>query len=150
MNNAEVKEFLRQYEYADKRAKILEEEYLAENYAIDAIRSLMDNDGMPHSRNISKPTEEKAIRLADKKLRLVEAKLEALHQKQNVFNITEMVNGIRGEVLFYRYIKLMKWEEVCVAVHKSWNVTHTYHREALREVAEILEKQDGIAHTRPI
>ena len=57
-----AKEYLRQYEYAVKRIQRLEEEYAAERLLIDAVRSVSDNDGMPHGSGISKPTEDKAIR----------------------------------------------------------------------------------------
>ena len=43
-----AKEFLRQYEYADRRVRRLEMEYQDELIMVDAIRSASDNDGMPH------------------------------------------------------------------------------------------------------
>ena len=73
-----AKEYLRQYEYAAKRVKRLEEEYNTEREQIDAVRSVSDNDGMPHGNGISKPTEEKAIRLADKLQELADARLDAV------------------------------------------------------------------------
>ena len=59
-----AKEYLKQYEYATKRAEKFHEEYKREMLLVDAIRSTTDNDGMPHGSGISKPTEEKALRLA--------------------------------------------------------------------------------------
>ena len=67
-----AKEFLRQYEYADRKVRRLETEYHDELIMVDAIRSASDNDGMPHGSGISKPTEEKALRIADKHLRLID------------------------------------------------------------------------------
>ena len=58
-----AKEYLKQYEYAHKKAERFREEYEAEMLKVDAVRSLSDNDGMPHGSGISKPTEDKAIRL---------------------------------------------------------------------------------------
>lgn len=139
--NTKAKEFLKRYEHADRRVRILEEEYNKECELIDAVRSLSDNDGMPRGSGISKPVEDKAIRLADKALRLAEARLEAIAERQHVFDVISRIGGLPGEVLYERYVKLLRWEEVCVKVHKSWNVTHGYHREGLQMVSDILDQE---------
>ena len=138
--NTKAKEFLKGYEHADRRVRILEEEYNKELEMIDAVRSLSDTDGMPHGSGISKPVEEKAIRLADKALKLAEARLEAVEERQRVFDVVSQIEGRPGEVLFERYIKLLRWEEICVVIHKSRNVTHGYHREGLQQGSERLEQ----------
>lgn len=138
--NTKAKEFLKRFEHADRRVKILEEEYEKEREMIDAVRSLSDNDGMPHGSGISKPTEERAVRLADKAMKLADARWDAIEERQKVFDIVNQIDGLPGEVLYHRYVKLLRWEEVCVAVHKSWNVTHGYHREGLQQVSELLEQ----------
>lgn len=133
-----AKEFLKQYEYADRRARRLKEEYEKEMLLIDAIRSASDNDGMPHGPGISKPTEEKALRLADKRLKWVEAELDAIAKRQEVFELIYDIDGIEGEVLIQRYVKLHKWEEICVELHYSWHGIHAAHRRALRIVDRAL------------
>ena len=135
-----AKEFLRQYEYAVKRIHRLEEEYEAETLLIDAVRSVSDNDGMPHGSGISKPTEEKAVRLADKKLRLIQARLDAIEIRQQVFDMINEIDGIEGDVLYQRYIKLHKWEDICVLLHYSWYGVHSAHRRALQMVEENIVK----------
>ena len=57
-------EYLKQYEWAVNRVRRYEEAYAKESMLIDAVRSLSDNDGMPHGSGIGRPTEVKAIRLA--------------------------------------------------------------------------------------
>lgn len=134
-----AKEFLRQYEYADRRVKRLETEYQEELMMVDAVRSASDNDGMPHGSGISKPTEDKALRLADKHLRLVDARLEAIAKRQEVFDLIDGIDGIEGDLLFERYIKLRKWEEICILLHYSWKGVHKVHRRALNIVDEIIK-----------
>ena len=134
-----AKEFLRQYEHAVRRIARLTEEYEQEQLLIDAVRSLSDNDGMPHGSGVSKPTEDKAVRLADKALRLVDARLDAIDARQKVFDLINDIDGIEGDILFERYINLHKWEEICILVHYSWNGVHQAHRRALRMVQEILD-----------
>ena len=134
-----AKEYLKQYQYAVDRVRRYEEEYENESLLIDAIRSASDNDGMPHGSGISKPTEDKAIRLADRALRLTEARLEAIRIRQDVFDLIDSIDGIEGDVLYQRYINLHKWEEVCVMLHYSWQGIHLIHRRALAIVESRLK-----------
>ena len=140
-----AKEFLRQYEYAVKRIRRLEEEYEAETLLIDAVRSVSDNDGMPHGSGISKPTEEKAVRLADKLQRLTDARLEAVRIRQSIFDVIELVGGDEADVLYQRYVKLkpdgnrQTWEEVCDAVYWSWFKVSGLHHSGLEKVEKLIK-----------
>ena len=134
-----AKEFLKQYEYADRKVRRLETEYHDELLMVDAIRSASDNDGMPHGTGISKPTEDKAIRLADKHLRLIDARLEALAKRQEVFDLINSIEGIEGDALYERYVNLRKWEEICVLLHYSWQGIHKVHKRALEIVESRLK-----------
>lgn len=134
-----AKEYLKQYEYAVDRVRRYEEEYQNELTLIDAIRSASDNDGLPHGSGISKPTENKAVRLADKSLRLVEARLRAVEVRQEIFDLVDSIDGIEGDVLYQRYINLHKWEEICVLLHYSWQGIHLVHRRALAIVESRLK-----------
>lgn len=134
-----AKEYLKQYERAARRVQRYRQEYEDESRLIDAVRSLSDNDGMPHGSGISKPTEDKAIRLADKRLRLIQAELEALRVKQDVFDFICGIEGIEGEVLYHRYIRLLKWEQICLIINYSWPNTMRIHRRALDIVQQQID-----------
>lgn len=131
-----AKEYLKQYEYAVKRIQRLEEEYAAEQLLIDAVRSLSDNDGMPHGSGISKPTENKAVRLADKKLRIIQARLDAIEVKQELFDFVDSIEGDEGEVLFRRYISLEFWKDIASEMKYSERAIYKIHQRALRIVDE--------------
>ena len=131
-----AKEYLRQYEYAVKRIRRLEEEYESEQMLIDAVRSLSDNDGMPHGSGISKPTENKAVRLADKKLRIIQARLDAIEVKQELFDFVDSIEGDEGEVLFRRYISLEFWKDIASEMKYSERAIYKIHQRALRIVDE--------------
>lgn len=135
-----AKEYLKQYERAAKRAQRYRQQYEEESALIDAVRSLSDNDGMPHGSGTSKPTEEKAIRLADRRMRLIRAELEAIRIKQDLFDFIDGIEGVEGDVLYHRYIRLLKWEEVCLIVHYSWPNTMRIHRRALERVQKIIDE----------
>lgn len=135
-----AKEFLKQYEYAARRVQRLEKELNDERLMIDAVRSLSDNDGLPHGTGISKPVEERAIRLADKLAELEQARLDAIEIRREVFHVVQNVDGIPGDILFARYVQLMTWDEICKMVSYSWGSVHRYHRIGLEIVAGMINK----------
>lgn len=124
-----AKEFLRQYEYADRKAKRLKAEYEREHELIGSIS--INIDGMPHGFGISRKVENEALKLAEKAARWKEAELDAIRVRQEVFEAIYNIPGIEGEVLVERYINLRKWEEICVLVHYSWQGVHKVHKRAL-------------------
>lgn len=133
-----AKEYLRQYEYATRKVKRLEAELEEETLLIDSVRSVSDNDGMPHGSGINKPTEDRAIRLADKRLRLVQARLDAVEIRQNVYDVIEQIGGDEADVLYQRYILLKTWDKVCESVFYSWYKVNHLHRDALEKVDKII------------
>lgn len=135
-----AKEFLKQYEEAQRRALRYKTEYEKEMELIDAVGSTLGGEpGMPRGSGVSRSTEAKALRLADKALKWKQAELDAIDKRQEVFDVICTVKDLPGEVLYERYVNLHKWEEICVLVHKSWNSVHYAHRKALRIVQEYLD-----------
>jgi DNA-directed RNA polymerase specialized sigma subunit len=131
-----AKEYLKQYEYADKRAKRLQAEYERELELIDSVRSTLGGDGMPHGSGVSRRTEDAAVRLADKAMRWKMAQVEAIEKRQEVFELIHDVEGTEGEILYERYINLRRWEDICVVIHLSWRQTHRLHGKALNLIEE--------------
>ena len=130
-----AKEFLRQYEDANRRALRCKTEYETELEKIDAIGSTLSNDaGMPHGSGVSRRTEDKAIRLADKAARWKIAELDAIEKRQEVFEVIHDIPEVEGDLLYERYINLHRWEDICVLLHYSWNGIHKAHRRALQIV----------------
>ena len=133
-----AKEYLKQYEYAARKAARCRKEYEDEMQRIDAVRSVSDNDGMPHGSGISKPTEEKAIRLANAAARWKTAELEAIETRQEVFMVVSRIPGIEGDVLFGRYIELKPWEEIAADLNYSLRGIYAIHGRALQMAADHL------------
>lgn len=130
-----AKEFLRQYEHANRIVQRCKTEYETEMLKIDAIGSTLSNDGMPHGNGISRKTEDKAIRLAEKATKWKVAELDAIAKRQQVFELIYDIPGIEGEILIERYVNLRKWEDICVIIHLSWRQTHRLHAKALAIVS---------------
>ncbi|MBQ1293902.1 MAG: hypothetical protein IIY21_07665 [Clostridiales bacterium] len=135
-----AKEYLKQYEELNRIAKRYKAEYQLEIERIDAIGSTLAGEpGMPHGTGVSRKTEDKAIRLADKALKWKAAELDAIEKRQEIFELISDVKGVEGEVLYERYINLRHWEEICVLIHYSWVQTHEYHKRALRIIQDRIE-----------
>ena len=129
---------MEQYEDALRRVRQCEEQYKRESLLIDSIRSTSDNDGMPHGSGISKPTEEKAVRLAEKGMDLFEARKEALRLQREIFEIAYKVGGVESDVLVERYINLRDWSKIYAIINYSDSQTYRYHISGLDKVADIL------------
>ena len=135
-----AKEFLRQYEYADKKAKRLQAEYERELELIDSVRSTLGGDGMPHGSGISRRTEDAAIRLSEKAEKWKDAQTDAIHKRQLVFDAIHDIDGVEGDVLYQKYINYEQtWEEIAQALHYSVRGIQYAHGRALLIVASKLE-----------
>lgn len=133
-----AKEYLERYEDALRRVRWCLEQYERESLLIDAIRSASDNDGMPHGNSIGRPTESKAIKLAEKGMDVLTARAEAYRAEGEVFAVAYKVGGVEGDVIIERYIKLKDWNDIYPAVNYSVSQTHRYHRAGLDKVADVL------------
>lgn len=134
-----VKEFLKQYGEAERQAERLKKEYQEEVERIGSIKSPADNDGMPHSTNISKTVELQAIRLAEKAEEYKEAQIYAMKKRQEVFDVIWNVPGIEGQILYERYINLKNWDDVAESVHYSLQHVHRLHGAVLLELQNVIE-----------
>ena len=133
-----AKEFLQQYGEAVRIAERVKTEYDQEQDLIDSVRSALGGDGTPHGGGISKATENKAIKLADKALELKDAELEAIRIRQKVFDVIRTVPGEKGDVLYERYINLKSWDEVADSVGYSKRHARNLHDEAIDIVQHFL------------
>ena len=126
-----AKEFLKQYEEADRRAQRCRAEYEREHDLIDSVKSTLDTDGMPRGSGVSKSVEDRAIRLADKAMCWKVAQLDALEKRQEVFELIHGIEGIEGDVLYEKYIKLRTWEDIADTLHYSVRGVQYAHGRAL-------------------
>lgn len=142
-----AREYLEQYKEACRRIRRYEQEYEEECILVDAVRSLSDNDGMPHSHSISRPTEDKAIRLADASLRLVTARLKAVELRQDIFDTVMSIGGLESEVLLQRFIYLRGWMDICRDLNYSWYPIRIAWHRGEEMIQKILD--DRQSHTTP-
>lgn len=133
-----AKEYLKQYENAVRVVERVQREYDEQMEQIDSIRSALGGDGLPRSGKISKQVEKQAIRLAEKAEELMEAEVNAIEIRQEIFNMILKVPGEPGDVLQARYVNLMKWEDVADQVGYTVRHTHNLHRIGLEQIGALL------------
>jgi hypothetical protein len=133
-----AKEYLERYREAVRLARQSEIEYLKELELIDAVRSPLGNDGTGSGGKISKTTEDKAIRLAEKAEAVRQAGSEALRIRQEVYDVVRSVRGEAGSVLYERYIALKSWDEVAKTVGYSKRHCKNLEAQGLGKVKDFL------------
>ena len=105
-------EYLEQYEYALYAANRARKTYELEMERIDAIGSTLSSDGQPHGSGISRKTEDKAVRLADKASAWLDAEELAQIKMEEIAHFINRIPGIEGVVLYQRYVQLLGWKEI--------------------------------------
>ena len=132
------KEYLEQYKQKEILLLRVREEYQKELDQIDAIRSALDNSGVP-SGQVSRSVEIRALRLAEKAERLADVEIDALETRQKVFDVIAKVEGVKGQILYERYINLKKWADVADAVCYDERHTRRLHNDAIKIVENALK-----------
>lgn len=127
-----AEEYLKQYRELNRKAQRYKAEYQTELEKIDAIGSTLAGEpGMPHGTGISRKTEDKAIRLADKATKWITAELEAIEKRQEIFELIHDIDGIEGDILYERYINLLTWEQIAERLYYSDSGLYYAHQRAL-------------------
>ncbi len=132
--------YLKQYEENTKKVTRLYEEYLKERDLIDSIRSSLGGDGTPHGTAIGNPTEQKALRLADKLIEYTDTLNDAMQITWAVFDTVMNVPGVMGDVLYWRYIKFKKtWDEIADIINYGPRQTMRIHKKALAYIKDVIK-----------
>ncbi len=127
----EKKDYLRGYERAVRQMERI-------NERIDEIRSNrigtgINCDGMPHAHNNNSDLSDYAAKIDKELRRYAKARYRRIMLCKEISDkIEQMDNEDEKDVLTYRYIRLMKWEDICVKIDKSWKQTHRIHAKALK------------------
>lgn len=86
---------------------------------------------MPHAHNNTDLSAYAAL-LDEEERRYMKARYHRIKLCREITDkIERMDNEDEKDVLMYRYIRLMKWEDICVKMGHSWQHTHRIHKKAL-------------------
>ena len=122
------KEYLKQYEKAVRQMKRSEEKI--KEMHLSKIMPSAGNDGMPHAHNNTDLSAYAAL-LDEEERRYMKARYHRIKLCREITDkIERMDNEDEKDVLMYRYIRLMKWEDICVKMGHSWQNTHRIHKKA--------------------
>ena len=124
------KEYLREYGKAVRQMKRSEEKIT--EMRLSKIMPSSGNDGMPRAHNNTDLSGYAAL-LDEEERRYMKARYRRIKIcKEITDKIERMDNEDEMDVLVYRYIRLMKWEDICGKISKSWKQTHRIHARALK------------------
>lgn len=123
------KEYLRGYGRAVRQME--RSEVKIAEMRMNKICPSVNNDGMPHAHSNSDLSGYAAL-LDEEERRYMKARYERIRICRDISDkIERMGNEDEKDVLMYRYIKLMKWEDICVKMGHSWQHIHRIHKRAL-------------------
>lgn len=123
------KEYLKEYEKAVRQMKRSEEKIT--EMRLSKIMPSAGNDGMPHAHNNTDLSGYAAL-LDEEERRYMKARYHRIKLCREITDkIERMDNEDEKDVLMYRYIRLMKWEDIAVKMEYSWQHLHKIHARAL-------------------
>lgn len=125
------KEYLWSYQKAAKQIKRIEDK-------IKEIRGMkiypaVTNDGMPHGTGGCGDLSGYAAKLDETERKYKKARYNRICLFKEITDKIELQeNENEKNVLYYRYIKWMHWEDICVRTGYSWKQIHRIHANALK------------------
>lgn len=127
--NEKKKEYLRGYERAVRQME--RSELRIHELRLNRVCPSVIQDGMPHAHGCSDLSGYAS--LIDQEERMYMK--HRYERARKCCEITDRIERLESEdekdVLLYRYIRLMKWEDICVKMGFSWKQIHRIHSRAL-------------------
>ena len=133
-----AKEYLLQYRKLKTRIEDLRSDIYELGEAVTSVKSLSDNDGMPHGSGYNNKTERQIAALVDKKREYQQLLIDLENKK---IEICETIDSLEDPVMIRllrdRYIKLLGGEEIAVNIGYTPAHTRGYlHLNSLRAISE--------------
>lgn len=123
------KEYLQEYERAVRQME--RSEVKINEMRLNKICPSVKLDGMPHARTHNDLSGYAAL-LDEEERRYIKARYERIKLCRDISDKIEcMESEDEKDVLMYRYIKLMKWEDICMKMDYSLQHIHRIHKKAL-------------------
>ena len=129
--NEKKKCYLRGYERAVRQMQ--RSELRIRELRLNRICPAVIADGMPHVSGGS-DLSDFAAKLDREERRYMKARYLRVKLCREIMDkIERLPNEDEKDVLVFRYIKLMKWEDICVEMGFSWKQVHRIHSKALTD-----------------
>lgn len=136
----DAKEYLKGYRKAQILADRLHERYDYLQSKYDSIRSsAIYHEAGRSSGGIYKPTEQLVERAQEAREAWVAAELEADRKHKEILDTLSRLPDVYGNILVYRYLDRMIWEDVNEKINYSRTQTFKLHVDALAKLQAILD-----------
>lgn len=132
-----AKEYLQSYSTISARVKLLQD--TIEQLRTEAESVSISLDGMPHGQG-NKSWENIAVKLAEYETELSEELSAFWEKRMDIINTIGLLDHQHQTLLYKRYIKGMRWEQIAYEMHFSWRHCHRVHGRALAELDKIINK----------
>lgn len=130
--NEKKKLFLKSYLKNKQAVKRIEEQL--EELRMNKMYPSVINDGMPHGTD-KRDLSDYAARVDELERELIKKRYERIVSFQNVqAAIEDLEDETEKDLLTYRYLKGIKWEEIAVEMGYSWQHIHKIHATALKKL----------------
>lgn len=131
--NEQKKEFLMIYQLAKRDVTRLEEQ-LAELRIGKMSPGCEIGDGLPHAHNAT-DLSGYAAKVDELEREIVAARYRRICAFEQVRDCIEALEDEREKLLLtYRYLRGLKWEEICVKMDYKWRQVHRIHARALKNL----------------
>lgn len=144
--NEQVKAWLWRYREARKDVRRWEEE-LAELVGMQESAGAIRYSDMPKGGGGQVDLSDEMVEREKLWRKIQKARYKRIRVFAEIKNAIERLpTADEREVMSYRYLELMSWEDICVIVSLSWRQTHYIHSRALENIKEyvILRKSVDI------
>lgn len=127
--NEKKKEYLWGYQREKQKLKRLDEE-LAE-LRLSKMCPSVNQDGMPHASG-SSDLSGYMVQVDKLERKIQKARYKRIRKFKEICDrIERLEDENEKDVLMYRYIKGLKWEDIAVKMGYSWKQIHRFHSNAL-------------------
>lgn len=129
--NEEKKKYLRGYQKEKRHLQRLEEELV--ELRLGKMLPSVIQDGMPHASG-GGDLSGYAARVDRLERKILRTRYKCVSRFKEIKDrIERLEDENEKDVLMYRYIKGMKWEDIAVKMDYSWKQIHRFHSNALEK-----------------
>lgn len=137
VKNEKKKEYLWSYQKEKRRLQRLEEEL--KELRLDKMCPSVIQDGMPHASG-SRDLSGYMAKVDALERKILKARYKRIQKLKEIKDRVECLGDENEkDVLVYRYIRGMKWEDIAVKMGYKWAQIHRIHSKALKNLKVEIE-----------
>lgn len=134
--NEQIKAWMWRYREAKKDVRRWEEE-LSELIEMQESANAIQYSDMPKGGGGQADLSDEMVEREKVWKKLQKARYKRIKVFTEIKNVIEQLpTADEREVMSYRYLRLMTWEDICVKVNLSWRQTHYIHSRALENMGK--------------